>query len=93
MKMSGWGSFSSYGWSSLFFNEDIVGGAHIHCVSLMSEEQGQGGKNFRSAYYESLGFRESEKCISQLDHQLKVEVIGTVEAHTLDCLSVSLRYT
>lgn len=34
------------------------------------------GKNFRSTYYESLGFRENEKSISQLENILKLEVIG-----------------
>ena len=34
------------------------------------------GKNFRSAYYGSLGFREEEKVINQLDALLKEEPIG-----------------
>ena len=35
------------------------------------------GRNFRSAYYDSLGFRENEKAMTLLESLLKSEVIGT----------------
>ena len=41
------------------------------------------GKNFRSAYYGSLGFREEEKVINQLDALLKEEPIG-------NCVNIEL---
>lgn len=44
-----------------------------HCTDMTEEGI---GKNFRSAYYETLGFRENEKSISQLENQLKADVIG-----------------
>ena len=34
------------------------------------------GKNFRTAYYESLGFKEGEKQQSQLEKLLKADVIS-----------------
>lgn len=34
------------------------------------------GKNFRTAYYESLGFKEGEKQQIQLESLLKADVIG-----------------
>ena len=33
-------------------------------------------RNFRTTYYGSLGFRENEKSISQLENHLKAEIIG-----------------
>lgn len=45
----------------------------------MSDEQevaATSDKNFRSAYYKSLGFRKSEKSVSHLELLLKAEVFG-----------------
>ena len=33
-------------------------------------------KNFRSSYYKSLGFREEEKNLTQLEGIIKAEIIG-----------------
>ena len=48
---------------------------HVSFAGIMSAEV-DSGKNFRSAYYGSLGFREEEKVINQLDTLLKEEPIG-----------------
>lgn len=45
----------------------------------MSEEQeasAAADRNFRSSYYKSLGFRESDKSVSHLEVLLKAEVFG-----------------
>ncbi|XP_003386738.1 PREDICTED: TBC1 domain family member 7-like [Amphimedon queenslandica] len=47
------------------------------------------GKNFRSAYYETLGFRENEKSISQLENQLKADLIDLPRLKAF-CLKNSL---
>ena len=43
-------------------------------TAMASDER---GRNFRSAYYDSLGFRENEKAMTLLESLLKSEVIGT----------------
>ena len=59
-----------------FYTLQPLGGAHCCLWAwVMSDESGI-GKNFRSAYYETLGFRENEKSISQLENQLKADIIG-----------------
>ena len=44
----------------------------------MSEEHGRAtaGKNFRSSYYKSLGFKGDEKLLSQLEGLIKADPIG-----------------
>ena len=42
----------------------------------MSEDLSDGEKNFRSSYYESLGFRSGEKSLSYLEALLKAEAVG-----------------
>ena len=45
----------------------------------MSEEQeasAAADRNFRSSYYKSLGFKESDKSVSHLEVLLKAEVFG-----------------
>ena len=52
----------------------------------MSDEQevvAVSDKNFRSAYYKSLGFRKSEKSVSHLELLLKAEVFGKQGSYLL----------
>ena len=43
---------------------------------IMSDEQEAIDRNFRSAYYKSLGVRGSEKSITHLEQLLKAELFG-----------------
>jgi hypothetical protein len=45
-------------------------------VVMAVDDYSAPGKNFRSTYYESLGFRENEKSVSQLENCLRADVIG-----------------
>lgn len=48
----------------------------------MSDEQeaaAAADRNFRSAYYKSLGFRDSDKGVSQLELLLKAEIFGMLD--------------
>ena len=42
----------------------------------MTEEQEVADRNFRSAYYKSLGVKGSEKSVTHLEVLLKAEVFG-----------------
>lgn len=42
----------------------------------MSEDPETADRNFRSAYYKSLGFKEGEKSITHLEMLLKAEIFG-----------------
>ena len=55
----------------------------------MSDEQEAIDRNFRSAYYKSLGVRGSEKSIAHLEQLLKAEVYGMF-TYTSVCLLVQL---
>jgi hypothetical protein len=44
-------------------------------VVMAVDDYSAPGKNFRSTYYESLGFRENEKSVSQLENCLRADVI------------------
>ncbi len=39
-------------------------------------------KNFRSSYYKSLGFRQDEKTLTQLEGIIKADIIGRSIDHT-----------
>lgn len=54
----------------------MVGGVARNRESVMSDEQGGADKNFRSAYYKSLGVKGSEKSIAHLELLLKAEIFG-----------------
>lgn len=50
---------------------------HGACCLDMSEDQDPSAdRNFRSAYYKSLGFRGSEKSVAHLEQLLKAEIFG-----------------
>lgn len=44
--------------------------------SIMSDEQEVADRNFRSAYYKSLGVKGSEKSVTYLEVLLKAEIFG-----------------
>lgn len=41
-----------------------------------TEEQEVSDRNFRSSYYKSLGFKDSEKSITHLEALLRADVFG-----------------
>lgn len=50
----------------------------IQCEDMSEEQEAAAAadKNFRSSYYKTLGFRESDKSVSHLELLLKAEIYG-----------------
>lgn len=51
----------------------------------VAEDQEVSDRNFRSSYYKTLGFKDSEKSITHLEALLKADVFGKYHPNCGNC--------